>query len=99
MTEPTTEPTTEESGEGIPIRKGGPIVAENTTPPPPTGVILIPPLGLEKVAKLTDGFKEWWKKHGPNSTQAVIDAIAIIAEVLKPTPPPATPAQPATPKP
>jgi hypothetical protein len=91
---------TETSGDAITLRKVGAGTTEETTkPPPPTGIILIPPLGLDRVAKLTDGFREWWKKHGPNSTQAVIDAIAIIAEVLKPTPPPATPAQPATPKP
>jgi hypothetical protein len=81
---------TEETGDPIAIRKvGAGITAETTTPPPPTGII-IPPLGLDRVVKLTDGCKQWWKKHGPNSTQALIDAIAIIAEVLKPAPPPAS---------
>jgi hypothetical protein len=86
---------TKETGDPITLRKvGAGTTVETTTSPPPTGVILIPPLGLDRVAKLTDGFREWWKKHGPNSTQALIDAIAIIAEVLKPTPPPAPPAAP-----
>jgi hypothetical protein len=86
---------TEETGDAITLRKvGAGTTAETTTPPPPTGIILIPPLGLDRVAKLTDGFREWWKKHGPNSTQALIDAIAIIASALKPTPPPAPPATP-----
>jgi hypothetical protein len=86
---------TETSEDAITLRKvGAGITAETTTPPPPTGIILIPPLGLDRVAKLTDGFREWWKKHGPNSTQALIDAIAIIAQLLKPTPPPAPPAAP-----
>lgn len=84
---------TEETGDAITLRKVGAGTTEETTSPPPTGIILIPPLGLDRVVKLTDGFKEWWKKHGPNSTQALIDAIAIIAEALKPTtPPPTTPA-------
>ena len=60
--------------------------------PTTTNVILIPPLGLERVVKLTDGFKAWWSKHGPQTKEAIIDAIAIIAEALKPTPPPAPPA-------
>jgi hypothetical protein len=86
---------TEETGSPITLRKvGAGITAETTTPPQTTGIILIPPLGLDRVVRLTDGFREWWKKHGPNSTQALIDAIAIIAEVLKPTPPPAPPATP-----
>jgi hypothetical protein len=85
-----TESTTEESGPPVKIGAG----TKSGTAPPTVAVILIPPLGLDRVAKLTDGFREWWKKHGPNSTQAVIDAIAIIAEVLKPTPPPAPPAAP-----
>ena len=72
---------TEESG--LPIKR---IPAPTTT-----GVILIPPLGLERVVKLTDGFKAWWSKHGPQTKEAIIDAIAIIAEALKPTPPPAPP--------
>ena len=80
----------------IPPRQSGDTSDANT---PPTGVILIPPLGLDRVAKLTDGFREWWKKHGPNSTQAVIDAIAIIASALKPTPPQSPPAEPGTPTP
>jgi hypothetical protein len=90
-----TESTTEASGPPVKIGAG----TESTTTPPTVAVILIPPLGLERVAKLTDGFREWWKKHGPNSKAAVIDAIAIIAEVLKPTPTPAPPAQPAPPTP
>ncbi len=85
---------TKTSGDAITLRKIGAGTTAETTSPPPTGVILIPPLGLDRVAKLTDGFREWWKKHGPNSTQALIDAIAIIAEALKPTPPPAPPATP-----
>jgi hypothetical protein len=86
---------TETSGDAITLRKVGAGTTEETTkPPPPTGIILIPPLGLDRVVRLTDGFREWWKKHGPNSTQALIDAIAIIAEALKPTPPPAPPATP-----
>jgi hypothetical protein len=84
----------EETGDAITLRKVGAGTTVETTSPPPTGVILIPPLGLDRVAKQTEGFKEWWKKHGPNSTQALVDAIAIIAEVLKPTPPPAPPAAP-----
>lgn len=82
------QPTTEESGDAViepATRPPGSTTEDSTTT---TGVILIPPLGLDRVARLTEGFKEWWKKHGPNSTQAVIDAIAIIAEALKPTPPP-----------
>jgi hypothetical protein len=85
---------TEETGDAITIRKVGAGITAETTPPPATGIILIPPLGLDRVVRLTYGFKGWWKKHGPNSTQALIDAIAIIAEVLKPTPPPAPPAAP-----
>ena len=101
MTDPTTPPeeTIEGSGEAIaviPPRQSGD-TADATTPP--TGVILIPPLGLDRVAKLTEGFKAWWSKHGPQTKEAVIDAIAILAEVLKPTPPPAPPAQPAPPTP
>ena len=72
---------TEETG--LPIKR----IPTPTT----TGVILIPPLGLERVVKLTDGFKAWWAKHGPQTKEAIIDAIAIIAEALKPTPPPAPP--------
>jgi hypothetical protein len=86
---------TEETGDAITLRKVGAGTTEETrTPLPTTGIILIPPLGLDRVVRLTDGFRGWWKKHGPNSTQALIDAIAIIAEVLKPTPPPAPPATP-----
>jgi hypothetical protein len=91
---------TETSGDAITLRKVGAGTTEETTkPPPPTGIILIPPLGLDRVVRLTDGFREWWKKHGPNSTQAVIDAIAIFAEALKPAQPQSPPAQPATPTP
>ena len=70
-------------GTGSPIKR---------IPAPTTAdVILIPPLGLDRVVKLTDGFKAWWSKHGPQTKEAIIDAIAIIAEALKPTPPPAPP--------
>jgi hypothetical protein len=101
MTDPTTPPEGTIEGSGTPIdvilpRQSGD-TSDTTTPP--SGVILIPPLGLDRVAKLTEGFKEWWKKHGPNSTQAVIDAIAIFAEALKPAQPQSPPAQPATPTP
>ncbi len=101
MNEPTTPPegSTEGSGDAIPVIPARQTGDTSDTTTPPTGVIIIPPLGLDRVAKLTEGFKEWWKKHGPNSTQAVIDAIAIIAEALKPAPPQSPPAQSGTPTP
>lgn len=93
------EETAEDSGAPIaviPARQSG-NTADATTPP--VAVTLIPPLGLDKVVKLTDGFKEWWGKHGANAKTAIIDAIAIVVEVLKPTHPPSPPAQPAPPTP